>query len=224
MNTRILIVSATPFEIKPLFKLNTKKISNNYYQLEYSNTMVIDVLVTGVGIAAMTYSLTKFLNKNQVNFVILIGISGSYMSSIKLGEVVNVMSERFADLGVIGTNDFTDLFEMNLSDSNGFPFENGILNNYTLINNKVVNALRSVSANTVNTIRQEIFPHIQKDSDIESMEGAAFFYTCMQEKVPFIQIRGISNYVGEQDKSKWDIELATNNLNAIIFELLSELK
>jgi futalosine hydrolase len=56
------------------------------------------------------------------------------------------------------------------------------------------------------------------------MEGAAFFYVCLQEKVPFIQIRGISNYVGEQNKSKWDIDLAISSLNAVILEFLSELK
>jgi len=218
----ILIISSTRMEVQPLLDLNSVKINNNHYSIKY-NSLQLDVLITGVGIAALTYSLTKYLNNSKVDFAAFIGISGSYRSSIKLGEVVNVMSERFADLGIISTDNFTDLFEMNLSDSNEFPFENGILNNYTLINNKVVNGLRSVKANTVNTIRQEIFPHIQKESDIESMEGAAFFNVCLQEKVPFIQIRGISNYVGEQDKTKWEIDLAVKNLNKVLLDILSEL-
>jgi len=224
MASRILIVSATELEIKPIFQLNTNRISQNHFELVYSESLIVDILITGVGIAAMTYSLTRFLGKNEITFVVLVGISGSYGTNLKLGEVVNVTSERFADLGVIGSNSFADLFEMNLEKGNVFPFENGKLRNYTLINNKTISVLKNVAANTVNTIRQEILPYIQKDSEIESMEGAAFFYVCLQEKVPFIQIRAISNYVGEQNKSNWDIDLAISNLNAIILELLSELK
>jgi len=55
------------------------------------------------------------------------------------------------------------------------------------------------------------------------MEGAAFFYVCLQEKAPFIQIRSISNYVGEQDKSKWEISLAVKNLNNVLLDILAEL-
>jgi len=224
MTTRILIVSATELEIEPLFQLKINRISQNHFELVYSESLVVDILIAGVGIAAMTYSLTRFLSKNEITFAVLVGISGSYDENLKLGEVVNVMSERFADLGVIGSNSFTDLFEMKLRKENIFPFENGRLRNYTLINNETVNYLKIVEANTVNTIRHEVLSFIQKDSEIESMEGAAFFYVCLQEKVPFIQIRGISNYVGEQNKSKWDIDLAISSLNAIILEFLSELK
>jgi futalosine hydrolase len=224
MTTRILIVSATELEIEPLFQLKINRISQNHFELVYSESLVVDILIAGVGIAAVTYSLTRFLSKNEITFAVLVGISGSYDENIKLGEVVNVMSERFADLGVIGSNSFTDLFEMKLGKENIFPFENGKLRNYTLINNETVNYLKIVEANTVNTIRHEVLSFIQKDSEIESMEGAAFFYVCLQEKVPFIQIRGISNYVGEQNKSKWDIDLAISSLNAVILEFLSELK
>ena len=55
--------------------------------------------------------------------------------------------------------------------------------------------------------------------DIESMEGNAFHYVCLMNKIPFIQLRGISNKVGERNKSLWEINKsltavldATNNL------------
>ncbi|NMD28678.1 MAG: futalosine hydrolase, partial [Bacteroidetes bacterium] len=35
---------------------------------------------------------------------------------------------------------------------------------------------------------------------------------CLQKEIPFLQIRGISNYVGERDKSKWKMEEAIDNL------------
>ncbi len=50
------------------------------------------------------------------------------------------------------------------------------------------------------------------NAHLETMEGAAFHYVCLQKEIPFLQIRGISNYVGERDKSKWKMEEAIDNL------------
>jgi futalosine hydrolase len=59
------------------------------------------------------------------------------------------------------------------------------------------------------------------DADIETMEGAAFFYSCLQLKIPFLQIRAISNFVEPRDKSKWNIPLALENLSTEIFDFLN---
>jgi futalosine hydrolase len=56
--------------------------------------------------------------------------------------------------------------------------------------------------------------------DIESMEGAAFHYVCLSLGVPFLQIRSISNRVGERDKRKWEMKTAIANLNRAL-ELIS---
>jgi futalosine hydrolase len=39
------------------------------------------------------------------------------------------------------------------------------------------------------------------------------------EKIPFIQIRSISNYIGERDKTKWNIKDAIIHLNKKLVEL-----
>ncbi|HNJ95959.1 MAG TPA: futalosine hydrolase, partial [Ferruginibacter sp.] len=78
----------------------------------------------------------------------------------------------------------------------------------------------------VNTItdsplqQQQLVEHFQPD--IESMEGAALHYVCLQEKVPFIQLRAISNYVGERDKSKWKMQEAITNLHNELLKLLNQ--
>ncbi len=58
------------------------------------------------------------------------------------------------------------------------------------------------------------------DPDVESMEGAAVFYVCMHEKIPFLEIRAISNYVESRDTAKWDIPLAIENLTDELFRFL----
>ena len=42
----------------------------------------------------------------------------------------------------------------------------------------------------------------------ESMEGAAAAHICALYRVPFLEIRGISNFVGDRDRSTWQVERA----------------
>ena len=222
MSSVILIVSATKNEVADLLKLQNNKISDNLFQLKY-NSIKVDILITGVGINAITYHLTKYLSYEKPKFAILVGISGTYSNKLNLGELVNVEYEYFADLGIIDDDSFTDIFDMKLAEENTFPYENKALRNYTLINNKEVETLPKVKGNTVQSIRTKVLPQIRNNTDVESMEGAAFFYVCLMEKLPFIQIRAISNYVGEQDKSKWEIEKSVQKLNLKILEILKKL-
>ena len=48
------------------------------------------------------------------------------------------------------------------------------------------------------------------------MEGAALHYACKKFQIPFIQIRSVSNYVGERDKSKWKLKEAIEAINKTV--------
>ncbi|MCB0705698.1 MAG: hypothetical protein KDC34_10330, partial [Saprospiraceae bacterium] len=61
------------------------------------------------------------------------------------------------------------------------------------------------------------------DPDLESMEGAACFYVCMLEGVPFLQIRAISNYVEPRNRDNWEIGLAIDKLNEILVGFFASL-
>jgi futalosine hydrolase len=56
--------------------------------------------------------------------------------------------------------------------------------------------------------------------DIETMEGAAFFFVCSMEKIPFIALRAISNMVEPRNRENWDIPLALQNLTERLREVL----
>jgi futalosine hydrolase len=60
-------------------------------------------------------------------------------------------------------------------------------------------------------------------ADIESMEGAALHFVCLQEGIPFLQIRGISNFVGERNKAKWDLKSAIENSNRVALQILKSM-
>jgi len=61
---------------------------------------------------------------------------------------------------------------------------------------------------TINQIIKRLNP------DIETMEGAACMIACKNMGVPCIQIRSISNYIEERNKSNWKIDFAIENLNS----------
>ena len=86
------------------------------------------------------------------------------------------------------------------------------------------NVFRVVSAITVGAVTGT--SRIAKDlikkynPDIETMEGASFFYICTGERVPFLALRSVSNMVGIRDKSKWNISLALQKLGEGLEKLL----
>jgi futalosine hydrolase len=60
-------------------------------------------------------------------------------------------------------------------------------------------------------------------AEVETMEGAAFFYACRMMDVPCIQLRAISNYVERRNKAAWKLGLAINQLAEETLYLLNEL-
>jgi futalosine hydrolase len=57
----------------------------------------------------------------------------------------------------------------------------------------------------------------------ESMEGAAAAQVCALFGVPFLEVRGISNAVGDRDRSKWQVERAAEAAGWAAVTLLAAL-
>ena len=196
---KILVVAATQLEIAPFIKLN--------------NTT--ETLICGVGIPATIYHLTKKLLQEKYDVVIQAGIGGTFSKKIKIGEVVAVKQDAFADIGAEENKKFKTIFQLGFGDKDEFPFKNGWLINISQI--LETTDLKKVEAVTINKIndRKKAAKQLKKifNPEIESMEGAAFHFVCLQQDIPFIQVRGISNKVGERDKAKWNMKDAIENLN-----------
>lgn len=205
----ILLVAATTFEIQPAI---------DHFDMLHSKSGKSgpDVLITGVGLVATTYHLTSYFRVNTPELIIQAGIAGSFHHNIPLGTVLYVEEETFGDLGVTEGDEFKDVFDLGLISENDFPFSTKRLQNpYSyLMNDPHLPRAKSVGISEITTRPERIEAIVEKyDPDIESMEGAAFHYVCLQEKIPFLQIRAVSNYVGERNKNKWQLGTAIQNLN-----------
>ena len=223
---KILIVSATKNEVNPLVEELYFSVEKSPVLKQYTwNNKIIDVLITRIGICATTFWLTKTLRKENYDLVINAGIAGSYSKNFTIGNVVNVYKDEFSDLGINDNGKFKTLFDENILNKNIFPFTLGkIFNDYAKSDENIFKLpiANSITVNTVNgeainieSVRKKFCP------DIESMEGAAFFYVCKTEKVKFFQIRAISNFVEPRNKKNWNVALAIEKLNQELINSLS---
>jgi futalosine hydrolase len=158
--------------------------------------------------------------------VIQVGIAGCFDTNMPLGAVVVVKNEQLGDTGVLEEGKWKDIFDLKLEKSSYRPYEKRKLPNPWLKQYNLL-ALPEVDAITVNCITTGIehIARLQKKYApvIESMEGAALHYVCRETHTPFLQIRAISNYIGERDKSKWLIGESIGALNQTILQLLDKL-
>jgi futalosine hydrolase len=222
-----LLVVSTELEIKPL--LDGAELYSREPRIYKTSIedVAVDILISGVGMTFTTYNLTKTLAQNDYRFVVNAGIAGAFDHKTELGTVFNVINELFADLGLLTDKRFYNLFDMSLLKEGEFPFTKNFMHNFSLINNKVVDTLPTANGVTVNTlISDKCPPDLRMENlnpQVESMEGAAIFYVCMKEHVPFVELRSISNYVGDSDKTKWDIPLAVDNLTKTLRAMFGEI-
>lgn len=226
---KILLVASSNSEVKLLRDNLTfvSKIYNNMHSYRLGN-IDIDILVTGHGSVFMTYHLTRALNEFSYDLAINLGVAGSFDYFLELGFVVNVIQDQFADLGIEEKDSFFTLGEKELLNEDKFPFTGEILRSLGSFEIDVVESLIPVKAITVNTLhgRQENIEKVKSrfKCEIETLVGAAFFYTCLMEKIPFLQIRSISYFIEIRKVDNWHHPLALGNLTATILEILEELR
>ena len=223
----ILIVSATSIEIESLLNNFTFKEQKNATLSNYSyRDFNIDVLVTGVGMASTAYCMGKVLQAYKYDLAINAGIAGCFDKNIPLGEVLNITSDCFPELGAEDGEYFLSLIDLKLLESDSFPYNNMELINESKINSAYVNELKKVKGITVNTIHgmEDTITKVKTlfEPVTESMEGAAFMYACLMENIKHLQIRSVSNYVEKRNRASWNIPLALKNLNTTLINIFNE--
>lgn len=173
-----------------------------------------------------TYSLTRAIYSNRPDFIIQAGVGGCLDKRLPLSKVVFVENESLGDLGVEENGSFKTLFDLRLLDKNDFPWREGRLsNNIDQLKSTGLTIVDAVTVNEISTNSNRIdYYRNQLNASVESMEGAALHYVALQEKIPFLQMRSLSNFVGERDKSKWVMDIAIANLNMELERTLTKLQ
>src|SRR5690606_10232646 len=92
LHTKPLVVSATRAEID----LSIPRI----------DAQQVPYVITGVGMAATAYALTKALHRCTPPYILNLGIAGSLSDELPIGSVVEIVQDTFFELGAEHEDDF----------------------------------------------------------------------------------------------------------------------
>ena len=113
-----LLCASTEFEIKPTIDfIRSENIEN------------MEILITGVGMMATTFALTKKIANSRPDFILQAGVAGCLDEKIPLTKIVLVENENIGDLGVEENGAFKTLFDLKLFEKDSFPWKDGKLSN-----------------------------------------------------------------------------------------------
>lgn len=177
----------------------------------------IQTALSGIGVLSASNYIAE-LCRQKPDLIIQAGIGGYTGEQLSLGEVCIIEADRLGDLGAEDQDNFLDTYDLRLEDVNDFPYEGAYLKNPYLNTGTFPIPLRK--AYTVNTCsgsektvqrRLKQFPE-----HIESMEGAALHFVCLQNQIPFIQFRAISNRVEIRNRDSWKVQEALTALHLAV--------
>lgn len=156
----------------------------------------------GVGMAECAAHTAKAIADETPDLIVLAGIAGAYTDRLALGDTVAVGSEVVADMGRLSQGRFDELFQK--------TYEATLL----------PGGFEAVKSNTVSCAGANI--RKPPSAEIENMEGAAFFAVCSQFGIPAMEIRTISNRVGEKISAE-NMIVSTNRLASALERIVAEL-
>ncbi len=220
MSQLIAILSSTKQEIAPLLQAKRVKTvsEDELYVYATDEGDKVHIIISGAAALPMTYRYTRYLSSfAKPDYVIQVGIAGAFDESLSPGELVEVSEEFIAGFGAEERDGAVlDMFDLGLWHKGVFPFtaEGSIINPKAPFNAGLM-TVRGLTINIGSGRAESIYGLKVKypDAQVETMEGGHFFYVSALMKVPFVQIRAISNYVEPRARDKWEIDKAISALN-----------
>jgi futalosine hydrolase len=181
----------------------------------------------GVGKVNTAAGLALAIGQLRPATVVQLGVGGAFAGSgLRLGSAVVASEEHHLDLGAFSDSGFEDLRAL------GFPLLAGPrpVYNRLPLDLALANGLAAGrwplrpfgTAETVTGVPAEAERLRRRFRvDVESMEGAAAAQVCLALGVPFAEVRGVSNAVGERDKARWRLGAAILAATEVVEEWLA---
>jgi futalosine hydrolase len=215
---RILIVAASSIEVAPVVA-GLREMSERSPRLtRYAHSVHdVDVLITGVGMVATAAWCSHALALSRYDQALNFGVCGSFDQALKPGDVVQIVTDRIAELGAEDGEAFLSIHDLNLPGEHEFT-------NVAPPANAALGRLPSVSAITVNTVHgneRSIAAVTERfRPQVESMEGAAFMQACLIHNLVFAQVRAVSNVVERRNRDAWKLADAIGSLGTTALSIL----
>ncbi|GAC1544411.1 MAG: futalosine hydrolase [Vulcanimicrobiaceae bacterium] len=185
---------------------------------EFSDRDGVAVLACGVGPVEAAIAVARTLAGAPYRCVINAGIGGAFPGAARVGEARLVTTEYFADLGLEGGAPLT--LPGGAAAVDRVDADPGLLAQCGGAAPPAVGlTVSQVTTSAANGARLRA----RYRADIESMEGFAVLRAAAGAGVPALEVRGISNYVGDRGASEWNFaagaRATTHALEAVLARL-----
>jgi futalosine hydrolase len=196
------------------------------------------VAFSGLGKVNAAAAAAAILSGYSVSRLWMWGSGGAYdLAGVEIGDVALASEEILGDEGVATISSWQplDAIGISLIDSPGEPIFNRmgvdpleLKRSRHLLGNwqRVVLAPRihvgpfvTVSAVSGSAARARLLSN-RYGALCENMEGGAVAQVCLRYRVPFMEIRGLSNRAGDRGKKRWQLTKAVNNCQRALLFLL----
>ncbi|MDI6791112.1 MAG: futalosine hydrolase [Thermodesulfobacteriota bacterium] len=200
----------------------------NLLRREVSAPGKLDFLVTGVGPVESAISLTKFLEREQADGVILFGVGGAYTEKeVDVLDICLAEEERFGDSGIAMDDDIHYFSDEMLTGKQDFDLRNSLSDQVESKLMALGMPFKKGPFVTVHacsgTLKRGNVLRDKFNAICENMEGAAMARVCELYGVPLLELRCISNMVEDRDTSGWKIKEAVAKGAGLLGRLLPEL-
>lgn len=194
---KILLLAPTSFELAA-FKVKHPSITTR---------------VCGIGGIALARDLIPYFEKGDYDIVILAGLAGGLEGDTQLGQVIKIENDTQGDLGVFEKNNFFSFEQIGLIEKSETKLAFNISDNIL----PEIEARNALSTNILFDEKEKNeLRHNHYETQIENMEGATFQEICEEYEQPYLQLRAVSNFIGERDKGSWNITGSLENLNQVL--------
>jgi futalosine hydrolase len=216
---RILIVAATALELDGIVRVlqPAGRARAPWVQSGTFRGHDVDVIPTGVGMVPTAAWTTRALTSIGYDLALNLGVCGSFDGNLAPGSVVHVVEDRIAELGAEDGSGFLTIDELQLPGESVFvnplPPSNAVLEELPRVKGITVNTVHGSEA-SIAAVLKRFAP------EVESMEGAAFMCACLMHRVPFAQVRGVSNIVERRNREAWQLAGAAAAAGQVVVRML----
>ena len=216
----VLLVAATPFEVAPLVARlqGAASFDTGWTEAVGGRLAGLEVVVQalGVGKARSAAGLAWALRAHRPAAVLQVGVGGAYLGSfLSIGHAMLADVDLELDLGVAGDEGWADFEALRVPLLPARPGERPVADRAVSTHALWTALLASTSGlprgrfATLDAVTADVQrgAAMQRrfDVSIESMEGAAAAAVAARLRVPFAELRAVSNLVGERDRARWDL-------------------
>lgn len=229
----IIVATATSKEMKSAFAFADAPAVEQGEAVEFSlNGRELLLTVTGVGLVNAAMAAGRLLRRPGVKGLVNLGIAGAYdVEEFPIGRSTYAWQETWPEYGLLDEEGRVDPKAIGFAQGHvaGEPIWNRVLLNPVNDAEKMglllpALCLRasscSVSSVTGTAVRGG-WLKTAYNADVENMEGFSLAFAAMQQGVPFLEVRTISNLVGSRYAEDWDLKGAFAALGDVTSEIFT---